>query len=111
MDGVVIITGAGEYSFIYFKNSMLIDAASGIGRDTAFMFAERGATGMILTDIDEAGATKVADEAKEYATSSEFRALALAMDVTSHESVQKGFSQAMSQFERIDYGVHCAGVS
>lgn len=66
---------------------------------------------MLFTDLDEAGAQESAVKSKKIATNPNHRALALKLDVTSKTDVQKAVDVAIQEFGRIDYGVHCAGVS
>ncbi|TGO17427.1 hypothetical protein BTUL_0017g00070 [Botrytis tulipae] len=58
--GVAIITGAG----------------SGIGKETAFTFAEPGASAIVFADIDEAKIKEAVEESKKLATDAKYQALA-----------------------------------
>jgi NAD(P)-dependent dehydrogenase (short-subunit alcohol dehydrogenase family) len=82
---VVVITGAG----------------SGIGEGIATVLAREGAE-LVLTDIDERGARRVATQ---------LRADALAHDVTAWESCSEVASQVIDDKGRIDVLVNNAGVS
>lgn len=89
---------------------MKFQAASGIGRETAYSFAEAGASGIILADINEKGAHESAEHAKTLAKRPDFRTLVVHLDVTRPESIQAMVDQAVKEFGRIDYSVHSAGV-
>lgn len=86
-DKVAIITGGG----------------SGIGRITAHMFAEEGAR-VVVTDINEAGAAKVAAEVREKGV----EAIAKGCDVGKLEETDGLAQAAMDQFGRIDILIHGA---
>lgn len=85
-------------------------AASGIGKETAFSFAEAGAAGVIFADVDEENARAVCEKAKTLATHPEYRGIALYVDVTDPKSVQSMVDATITEFGRIDYSVHSAGV-
>lgn len=89
----------------------IIKGASGIGKETGFLFAEAGAKAIAFADIDEKGAEEAAAKSKELATNPEYRAIALVVDVRDEASVQAIIDATVKEFGRIDYGVNCAGVS
>ncbi|KAI9727522.1 MAG: hypothetical protein M1828_006464 [Chrysothrix sp. TS-e1954] len=94
VNGYALITGAG----------------SGIGRETAFTFAENGAAGVVLADINYASVQEVAIKAKTLATNSECHIVAVEADVTDKTSVQQMIDRALAAFGRIDYAVNSAGI-
>ena len=67
--------------------------------------------GVILADIDAEGACIVASESKYHAQHPKYRAVSLKVDVSEDNSVQTMVRSAISEFGRIDYFVHSAGVS
>ena len=73
-------------------------------------FAEAGASGIVLADLDEAGARDSAEQSKRLASHSEYRYLIVHVDITDAESVQAMVDGAVKEFGRIDYSIHCAGV-
>lgn len=85
-------------------------AAGGIGQETAFAFAEAGARGVVLADINLQGAQEAAEKSKSYAKHPEFRALGMVVDVADPISVQAMVDAAIEDFGRIDYSVNSAGV-
>jgi 2-hydroxycyclohexanecarboxyl-CoA dehydrogenase len=89
-DRIAIVTGAGQ----------------GIGRAIAHKLAEEGAT-VAVTDLDADAAAAVAQEIA--AEVGEARAVGLAADVTSRESVDAMVRAVHERFERIDVLVNNAG--
>lgn len=73
-------------------------------------FAEAGASGIVLADLDEDGARDSAVQSKRLASHSNVRYLILHVDITDAESVQAMVDGAVKEFGRIDYSIHCAGV-
>lgn len=82
-----------------------------MGRATALAFARYGVRGLVVADLNEAGAEVTAREAKEIATNPEFAVLAAGVDVREWVSVLTLFEGAVKKFGRIDYSVTTAGVS
>lgn len=84
---------------------------SGIGRATAIAFAQAGAAGVMIADINFKMAEDAVNAVKAAATRSNFRVEAIAVDVTLEESVGAVMKEMVDSFQRIDYCVTCAGVS
>ncbi|KAI1144239.1 NAD(P)-binding protein [Hypoxylon sp. FL0543] len=91
--------------------ALITGAASGIGKETAFAFAEAGAEGIVFADLNEKGAQEAAEESKKYATNEKFRALAIQVDIVEEDSVQSMVDATIREFGRIDYNVNSAGIS
>ena len=89
---------------------MLLQAASGIGKETAIAFAQAGSRGIVLADINEEGAQAAAEECSALATHPSFRATAVKVDITDEPSVDNMVFVALKWFGRIDYNVNSAGV-
>jgi NAD(P)-dependent dehydrogenase (short-subunit alcohol dehydrogenase family) len=87
-----------------------LQAAGGIGEETAYAFAEAGAVGVIVADINEQGAQKSAERSKKFAKHPEYRAVTVQVDITDEASVQAMVDRAIKEFRRIDYCVNSAGV-
>ncbi|KAI0199296.1 hypothetical protein F4808DRAFT_471604 [Astrocystis sublimbata] len=92
--GVALVTGAG----------------SGIGKASILAYASEGARGVIVADLNYDSALKTAQEAEGLATSPEFKAIAVAVDVTDASSVKELIVKAIEQFGRIDCLVNSAGI-
>jgi NAD(P)-dependent dehydrogenase (short-subunit alcohol dehydrogenase family) len=87
-DRVVVVTGA----------------ASGIGRAMALRFADEGAAGVVVSDLDQAGATAVAREIGE-------RAAAVRADVSIEDDVRTLVDSAEDMFGPIDLFCSNAGIT
>ena len=98
MPGVALITGA----------------ASGIGRTTAIAFAQAGCSLFALLDMNEAGleATKtlLIEVIGAISSHQNYTITTHVVDIRLSESVISTYAAVKSQFSRIDYAVHCAGV-
>ncbi|KFA73012.1 hypothetical protein S40288_03261 [Stachybotrys chartarum IBT 40288] len=95
IDGVAVVTGAG----------------SGIGRECALAYAAEGARGVAVVDLRLDAAQKTAAECEQLAGTREgFKALPLAADVGSRESVDAMTQAVVDAYGRIDYLVNSAGV-
>ncbi|KAL5401959.1 hypothetical protein PMIN03_011085 [Paraphaeosphaeria minitans] len=90
--------------------ALVTGAASGIGKDTAFAFAEAGALRVVFADRNEAGAKDAAQASKAHASNPVYSAVAVHVDVTDVSSVQKMVDVALEGEGRIDHFVHSAGV-
>ncbi|KAF1956448.1 oxidoreductase [Byssothecium circinans] len=95
VEGVALITGA----------------ASGIGKDTAFSFAESGARRVIFADSNDSGAHEAAQSSKRYAINPNYDACAIHVEITDEESVQNMVDETVRKHGRIDNFVHSAGIS
>jgi NAD(P)-dependent dehydrogenase (short-subunit alcohol dehydrogenase family) len=87
-DRVVVVTGA----------------ASGIGRAMALRFADEGAAGVVVSDLDQAGATAVAKQIGE-------RAAAVRADVSIEDDVRTLVDTAEDTFGPIDLFCSNAGIT
>jgi rhamnulose-1-phosphate aldolase/alcohol dehydrogenase len=83
-------------------------AASGIGRAVAERFAIEGAH-VVVTDVDIARATEVADGI--VAKHGLRRAIALPLDVSNEEQVERAFEAAVRAYGGVDVVVSNAGIS
>ena len=82
------------------KVCLVTGAASGIGKAIAVRFAEEGAR-VAIADLNKAQAQAAADEIK---------GLAVAMDVTSEEQVDRGVAEVASKWGGVDVLVSNAGI-
>jgi 3-oxoacyl-[acyl-carrier protein] reductase len=90
----------------YFQNKTIVitGAASGIGRATALIFAREGAN-VVCADIDAESARRTAETAVQRGV----RALGIATDVTSRQSVEDMVAQAIAVFCAVDFAFFAAG--
>ena len=85
------------------KIALITGAASGIGRTTARMLAEEGAS-VVVTDINLDGAKSLAEAIGE-------KAMALAHDVTDEAAWISALDQAVARFGGLHILVNCAGTA
>ncbi|OCL09906.1 NAD(P)-binding protein [Glonium stellatum] len=90
--------------------ALITGAASGIGKNTTFSFAESGATAIIFADFNEKGVQEAAEMSKKYTTNKEYQCVSVHVDVTDPSSVQAMVDTTLEKFGRIDYFVNSAGV-
>ena len=88
------------------KVSVITGAASGIGRETAILFAREGAK-LVLADRDEAATQAVTTQLIDAGAA----AIAVKLDVTQSEQVTACINAAVDHFGRLDTLVNCAGIS
>ncbi len=88
------------------KTALVSGAASGIGRATALLLAQEGSC-ILVTDRDEAGANRVAEEVSR----SGGEARSMALDVTREADWQAAVAKAVEFWGHLDILVACAGVS
>ncbi len=88
--------------------ALVTGGAGGIGKAVARRLAQEGAH-VVVADLDENGAKKVADEL--IAASGTGRALALGMDVTRESSVRQAFAAATLTYGGLDIVVSNAGIA
>jgi rhamnulose-1-phosphate aldolase/alcohol dehydrogenase len=90
------------------KIVIVTGAASGIGRAIAERFAEEGAH-VAVTDVDEMLASEVATEI--VAKHGLRRAIALPLDVTREEDVERAFEETVRNWGGVDIVISNAGIS
>jgi len=88
------------------KVAIVTGSTKGIGRAIAIGYAEEGAT-VIVCGRSEDLAKNLAQEL----TRKGKKAVAMKLDVTSHDSINQVVNQIMKQFSRIDILVNNAGIS
>ena len=88
--------------------ALVTGGASGIGRAVARRLAREGAH-VVVTDLDAAGARRVAEEAA--ADAGPARPLGLGMDVTSEASVEHAVSATVDAYGGLDIVVSNAGIA
>jgi rhamnulose-1-phosphate aldolase/alcohol dehydrogenase len=90
------------------KVAIITGAASGIGRACAERFAEEGAH-VVVTDVDVALAEEVANGI--VAKHGLRRAIALRLDVSSEEDVERAYAETIAAYGGVDIIVSNAGIS
>jgi rhamnulose-1-phosphate aldolase/alcohol dehydrogenase len=90
------------------KIAIVTGAASGIGRAVAERFAEEGAH-VVVTDVDLALAEEVAQSI--VAKHGLRRAIAVKLDVSSEDDVERAFGVALREYGGVDVVVSNAGIS
>ncbi|ODT24212.1 MAG: 3-hydroxybutyrate dehydrogenase [Hyphomicrobium sp. SCN 65-11] len=85
--------------------AVITGAASGIGKEIAERFAAEGAT-PVIADLNLASAKATAEEIKAKGGD----AFAVAMDVTNEAQVEKGVSDIIAKYGKIDILVSNAGI-
>ena len=88
--------------------ALVTGGASGIGRAVARRLAREGAH-VVVTDLDEAGARRVAEEAA--ADAGPARPLGLRLDVTSEASVEAAVAATVDAYGGLDIVVSNAGIA
>jgi NAD(P)-dependent dehydrogenase (short-subunit alcohol dehydrogenase family) len=86
--------------------AVVTGGASGIGRALCLAFADRGAAGVVVADVDAHGAAAVAEEIG----SRGWQAVAVAADVSRETDVQALTARAQQAFGRIDVFCSNAGI-
>ncbi|MEO7067771.1 MAG: 3-hydroxybutyrate dehydrogenase [Rhodanobacter sp.] len=87
------------------KVALITGAASGIGKAIAELYAHHGAS-VAIADINQTAADQVAAEINAAGG----KALGVAMDVTSEDSVNTGTDKVVAAFGRLDILISNAGV-
>ncbi|KAI1210038.1 NAD(P)-binding protein [Annulohypoxylon truncatum] len=92
-------------------NAFVTGGGSGIGKAVCLALAKEGASGVLIVDVDLKAAETTATEATAVASNPSFRAEAINADVTVEESVKEAVARMARSFGRVDYCVHCAGIT
>jgi 3-oxoacyl-[acyl-carrier protein] reductase len=92
--------------YFHDKTVLITGAASGIGRETALIFAREGAN-VVCADIDAEGARRTAEAVQQKGR----RALATHTDVTSRAQVQGMVARAIETFGRVHFQFNSAGAA
>src|SRR5262249_21328399 len=88
------------------KNAFIIGAGNNIGRVIAQEFARRGCARVAVADIDKAGA----DETARLITEAGRKAIGIACNLTSADSVRQAVSEAERFLGDIDIHMNNAGI-
>ncbi len=85
--------------------ALVTGAASGIGRETAKCFAERGAS-VVVADVDSIGGLDTVNLVQESGVESLF----VQCDVSDSQEVTRLFEEVANRFHRLDFAVNNAGI-
>ena len=88
------------------KVALITGSGSGMGRATAFVFAEAGAK-VVVSDVNE----KQIDEVANEIISSKGTCLKQVLDVTNQENIKEAVSNTIKEFGQLDILVNNAGIS
>ena len=88
------------------KVALITGSGGGMGRATAFVFAEAGAK-VVVSDVNE----KQIDEVANEIISSKGTCLKQALDVTNQENINEAVSNTIKEFGQLDILVNNAGIS
>lgn len=94
------------YPVLQGKVAIITGAAQGMGKATALIFAEAGAS-VVLADLNEAGVKEVAAEINNKG----WRAHAVKTDISKTADVQNLVDQAVEKFGRLDCAVNNAAMT
>lgn len=91
-----------------FKGKIVIvtGAASGIGKASAILFAQYGAT-VIVADLDEKGVNEVSQQIEEQYHR---ECMAERLDVSQKDNVDTFINNVIERYQKIDILAHCAGI-
>ncbi|MFD2470938.1 SDR family NAD(P)-dependent oxidoreductase [Amycolatopsis silviterrae] len=88
------------------KVTLITGASSGMGRAAAHTFAREGAT-VVVTDVEDADGTAVAEEIRATGGQAEYRRL----DVTDEASWTAAIADVLERYGKLDVLVNNAGIS
>ena len=88
------------------KVALITGAGSGMGKATAYVFAEAGAK-VVVSDINDKQINEVANEIG----SSEGTCLKKTLDVTNQENINEAITNVIKEFGQLDILVNNAGIS
>ena len=88
------------------KVALITGAGSGMGKATAYVFAEAGAK-VVVSDINDKQINEVANEIG----SSEGACLKQTLDVTNQENIKEAITNVIKEFGQLDILVNNAGIS
>lgn len=108
--GVALVTGVGVSTIQSTSELTRSQSAGGIGQGAANALAAAGATAIAFADIDEVRVKIAAEESKKHAIDANYQVKAFKLDTTDRKAVQEVVQKVVTQFGRIDYLVHSAGV-
>ncbi|OTA94894.1 hypothetical protein M434DRAFT_29434 [Hypoxylon sp. CO27-5] len=91
--------------------ALVVGAGSGIGLETALLFAERGARAVVFADQAFDAASEASEKSKSIATAGDYQTMAIAVDVRDRASVKAMVEEVKKRFARLDYAANSAGAT
>ena len=91
--------------------ALITGAASGMGKVTAQKFAQDGAAGVALLDLNGEALEKVKADVEPLAQRKDFKVVTHTLDVSDEKEVDKAVGSIAKEFGRIDYVVNAAGIA
>ena len=91
--------------------ALITGAASGMGKECARKFAQDGAAGVALLDLNADALEKVKAEVEPLSQTKGFKVVAHAVDVSDETEVDKAVDNVKDTFGRIDYVINAAGIA
>jgi NAD(P)-dependent dehydrogenase (short-subunit alcohol dehydrogenase family) len=104
-DATLLADGAMQCRRLVGRSALLVGAATGIGRATAFRLAAEGAS-VVIADINAVDGEETADSVKGRGGSAWF----IPVDVRSEEAVRSMVGVAVDRLGSLNIVVNCAGV-
>jgi NAD(P)-dependent dehydrogenase (short-subunit alcohol dehydrogenase family) len=104
---VSVYLGPGSLKIILTKSTYSL-SLKGIGKATAFAFAQHGAKALAIGDLNSKATRDTAAELKQAYPNVEV--LPLELDVSKEQSIDDAVAQVASKLGRIDYAVNNAGI-
>ena len=91
--------------------ALITGAASGMGRETAKKFAQDGAAGVSLIDLNSSGLEETKKIIQPLAQNKDFKVVIHALDISDEAAVTKAVHSTAETFGRLDYAVNAAGIA
>lgn len=89
------------------KIAVVTGASKGIGAETALVFAESGAKGIVIADVIE---DKAVETCKNIEEKTGCKCIYQFCDVSNEDSVKELFKKTLEEFGTVDILVNCAGI-
>lgn len=90
------------------KVALVTGAAGGIGSAVACLLAERTASGLVLTDVNQ---ERLEDTARKIQETTSCKVIARCADIRKEADVKQLFDVVSEEFGRLDIVANCAGIS